>query len=78
MGMPQAAANVVAVPETAAIGGAIPLTMPEKLTKGRFLVELEATEGGATDLAGDAGAVGRFSLSGGQPPLQVSPWSMMC
>jgi len=69
VGLSQAAAHVAAVPETAAIRGEIPLMLPEKLTKGRFLVELEATEGGATDLAGDAGAVGRFSLSGNLPRL---------
>jgi hypothetical protein len=72
-GPSQATAHIAAVPETAAIGGEIPVTMPEKLTKGRFLIELEASEGGATDLAGDAGAVGRFSLSG-----DYSIWPDLC
>lgn len=47
-----------------ASGGEIPLVMPEKLAKGRWLVELEAVEDVKADLAGDAGVVGRFSLSG--------------
>lgn len=63
-GLSQATAQLPAVPEAAAVGGTIPIVMPEKLAKGRFLVELEAAEGGAADLAGDAGAVGRFSLPG--------------
>ena len=61
-GSSQAVVQIAAVPE--ATGGKIPMIMPEKLAKGRFLVELEPLEGGATDLTGDAGAVGRFSLSG--------------
>ena len=63
-GLSQATAQLPAIPEAAAAGGSIPIIMPEKLAKGRVLVELEATEGGAADLAGDAGAVGRFSQSG--------------
>ncbi len=63
-GLSQATAQLPAIPEAVAAGGTIPIVLPEKLAKGRFLVELEASEGGAADLAGDAGAVGRFSLSG--------------
>lgn len=60
----QAAVQIAAIPEAASAGGRIPIVMPEKLAKGRFLVELETIDGGATDLTGDAGAVGRFSHSG--------------
>lgn len=54
---------VSAVPD-AAPGGELPLMLPEKLPGGRFLVELEADANGAADLAGDAGAVGRFTFAG--------------
>lgn len=63
-GLSQATPQISVVQGAAVSGGYIPITMPEKLAKGRYLVELEANEGGAADLAGDAGAVGRFSLSG--------------
>ena len=73
-GLSQATAQLPAIPEAAAADGTIPFVMPEKVAKGRYLVELEATEGGAADLAGDAGAVGRFSLSGA---IQ-GPGHMLC
>ena len=65
---PAGAASQAALPLAAVLksasGGEIPLMMPEKLAKGRWLVELEAVEDVKADLAGDAGVVGRFSLSG--------------
>jgi len=39
----------------------IPVLLPEKLTASRCLVEVE--DGTSTDLAGDAGAVGRFAVA---------------
>ncbi|KAK9830134.1 hypothetical protein WJX72_009943 [[Myrmecia] bisecta] len=48
----------------AAIPGELPVMLPEKLPANKVLVELEHVDGGATDLAGDSGAVGRFSVSG--------------
>lgn len=42
----------------------IPVMLPEKLVRAKVIVELEPTDGGATDLAGDAGAVGRFLVAG--------------
>lgn len=62
-GTSQPAPRAVAVTE-AAPTGTIPVMMPEKLAKGRYLIQLEPNEGGVTDLAGDMGTVGRFTLSG--------------
>ncbi len=39
----------------------IPVLLPEKLSTLRCLVEVE--DGTSTDLAGDAGAVGRFAMT---------------
>lgn len=39
----------------------IPVLLPEKLSVSRCLVEVE--DATSTDLAGDAGAVGRFAMS---------------
>jgi hypothetical protein len=48
-------------------GAEVPLILPEKLSRAKLVVELEPSKDGhATDLAGDAGAVGRFMVSG--PP----------
>ncbi|KAK9835123.1 hypothetical protein WJX81_000027 [Elliptochloris bilobata] len=47
--------------------------MPEKLPT-KVIVELEGGEGGATDMAGDAGVVGRWLVQdsgGAQPQLQL-------
>ena len=60
-----------------ASGGEIPLVMPEKLAKGRWLVELEAVEDVKADLAGDAGVVGRFSLSGTSIAIAVTVHSFL-
>ena len=38
----------------------IPVLLPEKLSMTRCLLEVE--DGTSTDLAGDAGAVGRFGI----------------
>ena len=54
---------VAAIPEAAG-AGEVPIMIPEKLAKGRWLVELDPSDTGATDLTGDAGAVGRFSVVG--------------
>lgn len=47
--------------------------LPEKLPRTKLLVELEPDEHGATDLAGDAGAVGRLLVSGnpGQEDIKL-------
>lgn len=47
--------------------------MAEKLSRAKVLVEVECQEGGRTDLAGDAGAVGRWAASteGGVPQVKL-------
>ncbi|DBA70196.1 TPA: hypothetical protein ACH3X2_012110 [Trebouxia sp. C0005] len=52
------AAPLVAAPE---LPGEIPVLLPEKLSALKCLVEVE--DGTNTDLAGDAGAVGRFATT---------------
>ena len=42
----------------------VPLLLPDRLAKGKVLVELEG-EGDAVDLEGDVGAVGRLYVAGG-------------
>ena len=54
---------IAAIPD-AAPGAEIPFVFPDKVQGTRYLVELEADSEGAGDLAGDAGAVGRFTLAG--------------
>ncbi|GAB4814461.1 hypothetical protein N2152v2_001507 [Parachlorella kessleri] len=49
----------------------MPLMLPEKLPQNKVLIELESIEGGATDLAGDAGAVGRILVRGPAGDQQV-------
>jgi len=45
----------------------VPLLFPDRLTKGKVLVELDG-EGDAVDLDGDIGAVGRLYTVGGVGP----------
>lgn len=52
------AASLVAAPD---LPGEIPVLLPEKLSALKCLVEVE--DGTSTDLAGDAGAVGRFAMT---------------
>ena len=51
--------GVVAAADT--VDGQMAIVLPDKMSKARWLVELEPDDAGATDLAGDAGAVGRFT-----------------
>lgn len=37
------------------MAGEVPVMLPEKLQQIRLIAELEALEGGATDLTGDSG-----------------------
>ncbi|KAL0051772.1 hypothetical protein WJX82_001883 [Trebouxia sp. C0006] len=60
------AASLVAAP---GLPGEIPVLLPEKLSALKCLVEVE--DGTSTDLAGDAGAVGRFAVTRHSEQQQV-------
>ncbi|DBA87953.1 TPA: hypothetical protein ACH3X1_004938 [Trebouxia sp. C0004] len=59
--VPKQAAVAVSLVADPDLSGEIPVLLPEKLSAFKCLVEVEA--GTSTDLAGDAGAVGRFAMT---------------